>query len=260
VDLGVNFAARLPASMGGSLQVCDFNRHHKSRRATGHIRMQAQGHCAQAEGRPMRTRIARLLPNKRRIEPHGTVHVCHSGPDRIDVPHHGAGIPTGNMASEFSFDIVAKVDEMEAKNAIDQAQRELANRYDFKGSKASVELEKLEVKMVADDEFRMDQLRDIVESKLIRRGIDLKMVERGKVEESGQMTVKQTLTLKSGLSSDEAKALNKLFKENKALKVNTQIQGDAIRVSSKSKDDLQKAMTWVKAQDLPYVPDFTNYR
>ncbi len=164
------------------------------------------------------------------------------------------------MAGEFSFDVVSKVDLMELKNAADQAQKELANRYDFKGSIAEIELEKDKIKLVAEDEFRMDQLRDIVLSKLIKRGIDLKMVKNGKIEPGAGVSVKQELTFKMGLEMDEAKALSKQIKDNKALKVNAQVQGDAVRVSSKSKDDLQKTMAFVKGLDLGYVPDFTNYR
>lgn len=164
------------------------------------------------------------------------------------------------MAGEFSFDVVSKVDLMELKNAADQAQKELANRYDFKGSIAEIELEKDKIKLVAEDEFRMDQLRDIVLSKLIKRGIDLKMVKNGKIEPGAGVSVKQELTFKMGLEIDEAKALSKQIKDNKALKVNAQVQGDAVRVSSKSKDDLQKTMAFVKGLDLGYVPDFTNYR
>lgn len=163
-------------------------------------------------------------------------------------------------ASEFSFDIVSKVDPMEAKNAMDQVQREVQNRYDFRGSLAEAELDKDEIKMHCEDDFRLSQLKDIVLSKLLKRGIDLRMVEHGKVEPGAGASVRQVLKLKAGLTMDEAKALAKQIKENKALKVNGQVQGDAVRVSSKSKDDLQKCMTFVKSLELDYAPEFTNYR
>lgn len=161
---------------------------------------------------------------------------------------------------EFSFDIVSKVNLMEAKNAMDQVAREVANRYDFRGLKADATLEKEEIKLHAEDDFRLQQLRDIVLSKLVKRGIDLKMVEHGKPESGAGASMRQTLKLKAGLSMDEAKALVKQIKENKALKVNCQVQGDAVRVSSKSKDDLQKCISFVKGLDLPYAVEFTNYR
>lgn len=164
------------------------------------------------------------------------------------------------MASEFSFDIVSKVDAMEVKNAVDQAQRELANRYDFKGSIASIELEKNnDIHLVAEDEFRMGQLKDILISKLVKRGIDLRAVEDGKLEPGAGISVKQTITFKAGIAQDQAKALIKQIKD-KGIKVNAQIQGDQVRVSGKSKDDLQKAIQFVKGLDLSYPIDFINYR
>ncbi|MCU0316901.1 MAG: YajQ family cyclic di-GMP-binding protein [Fimbriimonadaceae bacterium] len=160
---------------------------------------------------------------------------------------------------DFSFDIASKVDQMEVKNAIGQAQKELANRYDFRGSNAEIELEKDEVKLVAEDEFRMEQLRDIVISKLIKRGIELKMIEQGKIEPGAGISVRQKLTFKSGIPQDQAKSLIKQIKDQ-AFKVNTQIQGEEVRVSSKSKDDLQKAINFIKSLDLPFSPSFINYR
>lgn len=165
------------------------------------------------------------------------------------------------MAADFSFDIVSKVDPMEVKNAMDQADKELMNRYDFKGTKAELIFDgKMDITLVADDEFRMDQLKDIVFSKMLKRGIDARQIEWGKVEPSGNLTVRCKLELKQGINQEKAKALTKQIRDNKALKVNSQIQGEEVRVSSKSKDDLQKAIQFVKSLDLDYPVDFINFR
>ena len=165
------------------------------------------------------------------------------------------------MAAEFSFDIVSKFDPMEVKNAMDQAEKELLNRYDFKGTKAELIFDgKLDITLVADDEFRMDQLKDIVFSKFLKRGIDSRQIEWGKLEPGGNITVRCKMELKQGINQEKAKALTKQIRDNKALKVNSQIQGEEVRVSSKSKDDLQKAMQFVKSLDLDYPVDFINFR
>lgn len=164
------------------------------------------------------------------------------------------------MAGDYSFDIVSRVDGMEVKNAVNQAQKELANRYDFKGSVSSIELQKDgSINLVAEDEFRMDQLYDILATKLIRRNVDLRSVQKSKLEPGAGISVKCTVTFKAGLSQDEARALVKKIKD-KGLKVQAQIQGDAVRVSGKSKDDLQKIIQFVKGLELDYPVDFVNYR
>lgn len=162
-------------------------------------------------------------------------------------------------SSEFSFDIVSRVDQMEVKNALDQAQRELQNRYDFKGTKAEIVEGKESTKLIADDEFRLDQLKDIVISKLVKRGIEIKQLDWGKIEPGAGISVHQELKFKSGIPQDKAKPLIKQIKD-KGLKVQAQIQGEEIRVSSKSKDDLQKTMQFVKGLDLDMVVDFVNFR
>jgi cyclic-di-GMP-binding protein len=164
------------------------------------------------------------------------------------------------MAStEFSFDIVSRADKMEVKNGIDQAQRELANRYDFRGSIAEIKAEKEEITLIAEDEFRMNQLKDIVVSKLLKRGIDMRQIDWGKLEPGAGISVHQKLELKNGIAQDKAKALIKQIKE-KGLKVQAQIQGEEIRVSGKNKDDLQKAIQFVKGLTLDFPVDFVNYR
>jgi len=162
-------------------------------------------------------------------------------------------------AAESSFDIVSRVDQMEVKNAIDQAQKELHNRYDLKGTKAEIRSEKEDTTVIADDEFRLEQVKDIVFSKLIKRGIDARQIEWGKSEPGAGISVHTKLTFKSGIPQDQAKSLIKQIRD-KGLKVNAQIQGEEVRVSSKSKDDLQKTITFVKGLDLPYPVDFVNYR
>jgi uncharacterized protein YajQ (UPF0234 family) len=162
-------------------------------------------------------------------------------------------------AQEHSFDIVSTVDLHEVKNAYNQAVKELENRYDFRGSVAKIEFDGKEMNLTAEDEFRLDQVRDIVFSKLVRRGVEAKMTEYGRPEPGSGMSVRQRVTFKQGLSQDHAKALVKQIKDT-GLKVNAQIQGDQVRVSGKSKDDLQKVIQFVKGLDLPYSVDFTNYR
>ncbi|MDR3691378.1 MAG: YajQ family cyclic di-GMP-binding protein [Fimbriimonas sp.] len=162
-------------------------------------------------------------------------------------------------APDFSFDIVSRADLMEVKNAIDQAQKELANRYDFRGGKSEILHEKNDITLIADDEFKMEQVKDIVFSKLIKRGVDARHIDWGKPEPATGLTLKMKLNLKQGIEQDKAKALVKQIKD-KGLKVQAQIQGDEVRVSSKSKDDLQKAITYVKSLDLAYPVDFVNFR
>lgn len=162
-------------------------------------------------------------------------------------------------ASEFSFDIVSEVDLNVVKDGFNIANKELMNRYDLKGTKAAIEFDGKEIQLTADDEFQLNQVKDIVFSKMIKKEIDAKMMDFSKPESAGGMTAKQKLTFKQGIEQDKAKALVKSIKDTK-LKVNAQIQGEAVRISGKSKDDLQKVMTHVKGMDLPYAVNFTNYR
>jgi len=162
-------------------------------------------------------------------------------------------------ASEFSFDIVSRVDMMEVKNAIGQAEKDLANRYDLKGTKCEILHEKDDITVIGDDEFRLDQVKDIVFSKLIKRGIDARQFEWEKPEPGTGLTLRTKLTFKAGIAQDKAKPLIKQIKD-KGLKVQAQIQGEEIRVTSKSKDDLQKAIQFVKSLDLDFPVDFVNFR
>ena len=163
-------------------------------------------------------------------------------------------------ATEYSFDIVSRVDKMEVKNAMDQAERDLANRYDLKGSKCEIVVDKEDTTLIADDEFKMDQLKEIVFSKLIKRGIDGRQIEWGDLEPGAGISVKCKLEFQTGIAQDKAKALTKQIRDNKALKVQSQIQGEEVRVTSKDKDELQKTMTFVKGLDLDFPVEFTNRR
>lgn len=161
--------------------------------------------------------------------------------------------------SEFSFDIVSKVDSQELSNAISQALREIENRYDFKGSKSDIKQEKENVIITSDDDFKLKSVIDILQSKMVKRGISLKSLEYGKVEPASGGTVRQTITVKQGIDKDNGKKINTLIRDAK-LKVKSQIQGDQIRVSSKSKDDLQKVMAILREADLPIDLQFVNLR
>ncbi len=163
------------------------------------------------------------------------------------------------MASEHSFDIVSKVDMQELDNAVRQAMREIETRFDFKGSKSEIRLEKQEVVIVADDDYKLKSVIDILHSKMARRGVSMKNAEFGKVEPAAGGTVRQTLSIKQGIDQDVAKQITKLIRESK-LKVKSQIQGDQIRVSGKSKDDLQKVIHMVKEADFPLELQFVNFR
>jgi len=163
-------------------------------------------------------------------------------------------------SKDFSFDVVSKVDQQEVRNGVDQAQKELGNRYDFRGSKCEIQFEKDQLTLIADDEFKMEQLKDILITKLLKRGIDLRQIHYAKAEHGSGMTIRQKVEFKQGIEQDVAKSIIKQMKENKALKVQAQIQCDELRVSGKDKDDLQKAIAFIKGLELPVPVNFTNYR
>jgi uncharacterized protein YajQ (UPF0234 family) len=163
------------------------------------------------------------------------------------------------MAQEFSFDIVSKTDMQEVANAIQQAQKELAQRFDFKGSKSSIELTPEEIVLVSDDEGKLRSVKDIVEGKLIKRKVSLKALDYQKLEQALGATVRQRVKIQQGIESEKAKAIVKSIKDAK-LKVQASIQSDQVRVTGRSKDDLQKAMALVREQDFGIPLQFTNYR
>ena len=163
------------------------------------------------------------------------------------------------MAGDFSFDVVSQFDRQELVNAIDQTKREIATRYDFKGTKAAIELEKDAVELTGDSEFQLKSVKDVLESKAIRRGLSLKIFEYGKAEPAASSTFRQKVALKAGINEDLARKITKLVRD-KLPKIKTQVQGDAIRVSSKSKDDLQLVMRLLREQEYPTPLQFINYR
>ncbi len=164
--------------------------------------------------------------------------------------------------ADSSFDIVSKVDKMEADNAVNQAQKEIAQRYDFKGSKAEIDFKRAESKilLVADDEFKMTALFDVLQSKLIKRGVPVKNLDVGKIEQAGGDTVRRDVKLKMSLDSDTAKKVAAAIKEAKLKKVQAAIQGEQVRITSPSKDDLQGAMTLLRGKDFGVELKFGNYR
>jgi uncharacterized protein YajQ (UPF0234 family) len=163
------------------------------------------------------------------------------------------------MASDSSFDVVSDFDQQELVNALDQARREIATRYDFKGSKVAFDLGSDAITLTADDEYRAGAARDLLESKAVRRGLSLKIFEWGKLEPASGGTVRQQIGLKRGLTSDQAKELAKRIREQFP-KTKPVIQGDAVRVSAKSKDELQAVIGDLRALDYPVALQFQNYR
>lgn len=163
------------------------------------------------------------------------------------------------MAGESSFDVVSQFDRQELVNAVDQTKREMATRYDFKGTKADIELEKDSLELTGESEFQLKSIKDVLESKAIRRGLSLKIFEYGKAEPAAGSTVRQKVSLKAGINEDLSRKITKLVRD-KIPKVKTQVQGDAIRVSSKSKDELQTVIGLLKEQDYPVPLQFINYR
>ncbi len=158
-----------------------------------------------------------------------------------------------------SFDIVSQVDRQEVKNAVDQANKEVTNRYDFKGSDARIELAELALTVFADDEFKLGQVLDVLRGRMAKRNIDVRCIELGAVEKISGDKLKRPVTVKVGVPQEKGKQIQKLVKDAK-LKVAASIQGDAIRISGAKKDDLQAAIQLVRGSvtDLPL--QFTNFR
>lgn len=163
------------------------------------------------------------------------------------------------MASEFSFDVVSKIDRQELDNALNQARKEIAGRFDFKNSKTEISSDEKTITLISDDELKMKNVVDIVQSKAIKRGIDARAFEFGKVEPAGGSTVRQVVTLRSGIPKDKSKLITEKIKSLK-LKVQAQVQDEQVRVSSKSKDDLQKVMAALRDGIVDLPLQFVNYR
>ena len=158
-----------------------------------------------------------------------------------------------------SFDIVSEVSSMEIENAVNQAKKELANRFDFKGAKADIVLEKNEIKLTADDEFKMRALHEIVIGKLSKRQISMKNIDKGEPDVSPLGHSRQSIKIKQGIETAVAKEITTFIRETK-IKVTTQIQDQQIRVTGKSRDDLQAVIGAVQAKDFPVAVGFQNFR
>jgi cyclic-di-GMP-binding protein len=166
------------------------------------------------------------------------------------------------MADTSSFDVTTGVDLQEVDNAINQAQKEIVQRYDFKGSKAEIDFKRVEgiINLVADSDFQMTALFDVVQTKLIKRGVSVKNLDIGDIKPGGGDTVKREVKLKMMLDGDTAKKVAAAVKEAKFKKVQAAIQGEQVRVSSPSKDDLQQAMAMLRGKDFGVELKFGNYR
>ena len=159
-----------------------------------------------------------------------------------------------------SFDVVSEVNRQELKNAVDQAQREIGQRYDFKNTNSTIEQNELTLTLRTMSEDRLRALRTVLEERLVKRGVSLRGLDWGKVETATQGTVRQVVSVKVGISSDKAREINKLVKERAPKGVSTQTQGEAIRVSSKKRDNLQVTISLLKATDLGVPLQFVNFR
>jgi uncharacterized protein YajQ (UPF0234 family) len=163
------------------------------------------------------------------------------------------------MAGDVSFDVVSEFDEQELRNALDQVRREVQQRYDFKGVTVDLAQGKDDITLLTDDESRAAAVKDLIESKAVRRNLSLKIFDWGKVEPAGGNKVRQVIKLRQGLDDTTAKKVSKLIRDEFP-KVKSQIQGDAVRVSGKSKDELQKVMTRLRELDESVPIQFQNYR
>jgi len=158
-----------------------------------------------------------------------------------------------------SFDTVSEADMVEVKNAIDQANKEISNRFDFKGSDARIEQKERELTAFVDAEFQLEQLREVMLNKLSKRGVDVRFLDNGKIEKIGGDKIKQVIKIKNGIETEDSKKIVRAIKDSK-LKVQATIQGDAVRVTGAKRDDLQAAMALLKKEikDLPL--EFNNFR
>ncbi|HMK43675.1 MAG TPA: YajQ family cyclic di-GMP-binding protein [Dissulfurispiraceae bacterium] len=164
-------------------------------------------------------------------------------------------------ADEHFFDVVCDVDMQEVLNAVTQSTKEIEQRFDFKGSKSSIELDKGKrtITLISDDDMKLKSVIDILEGKMVKRGVPLKALGYGKIEPAASSTVRQVVTLQQGIPQDKAKEIVKLIKDTK-LKVNAEIQKDQVRVRGKKIDDLQAIIQQLKGRDFGIAVQFTNYR
>ncbi len=158
-----------------------------------------------------------------------------------------------------SFDIVSELDKPEIKNAVEQANKEVANRFDFKGSDARIEQAELALTVFADDDFKLDQVQEVLNAKLIKRGVDIRCMELGKIEKVSGNKVKRIATLKSGLETELSKKIVRLLKDSK-MKVTASIQGESVRVSGAKRDVLQDAIALVRKSITDFPLQYQNFR
>ena len=163
------------------------------------------------------------------------------------------------MPSEPSFDVVSRIDQQELDNALNQARREIENRFDFKNSKTTIESDGKKITIVSDDELKMRNVIDVLQGKAVKRGIDIKAFDLGELEPAFSGTVRRVITLRNGIPKDKSKTIMERIKALK-LKVNAQYQDEQIRVSGKSRDDLQKVIADLKSMDYELPLQFINYR
>lgn len=163
------------------------------------------------------------------------------------------------MAKDCSFDVVSEVDMQEVDNAVNQAIKEIGTRYDFRGSKSEISLKGDTIKLIGDDEYKLGAVVDVLKGKMVKRNVSIKNLEFGKVEAASGATVRQLVTIKKGISQENAKKVTKAIKDMK-IKVQASIQGDQVRVSGKDKDDLQAVIQMLKNLDVPVELQFTNFR
>ncbi|MBV9719734.1 MAG: YajQ family cyclic di-GMP-binding protein [Candidatus Eremiobacteraeota bacterium] len=163
------------------------------------------------------------------------------------------------MASESSFDVVSRVDAQELDNALNQTRKEIENRFDFKHSKTQIDFDGKKITLISDDELKMRNVVDVLQSKAVRRGIDIKAFEFGALEPAAGSTVRQVVTLRSGIPKEQSRALLAHIKSLK-LKVTAQYQDEQVRVAAKSKDDLQKVITALRSMEFELPLQFVNYR
>lgn len=163
------------------------------------------------------------------------------------------------MSSEFSFDIVSRVDKQQLADAVDQAKREIATRFDFRNSKSSIDLADMKITIVADDDLKLRNVVDILQGRCVKRGVSLKALVFAKPEPAAHSTIRQVISCQQGIADDRARRLTEAIK-NAKLKVTTRIQDEQLRVTSKSKDELQKTIDLVKKLPLDFAVQFVNYR
>jgi uncharacterized protein YajQ (UPF0234 family) len=159
-----------------------------------------------------------------------------------------------------TFDIVSQVDMQEVRNAVDQAQRELATRFDFKGTESSVELSGMELQLHSSTDDRLRAVLQVIEEKLVKRKVSLKALDHGKPEEAAKGTMRQTITLQAGLSADHTKAINRWIKDKGPKGVSSSTQGEQVRVTGKKRDDLQAVIAGLREEDLGIPLQFENFR